>query len=195
MRPDNGKPYYTAYDKRYKSVYSQGVDYWSSFPEVIEGVKTILNQLFSLIPDKNDLKLIEFGCGEGYIADYVSKMGIKYTGVDISGIAINKAKKRYLDKNVKFLVQDMTQCLETWDNSYDFALDVSSLHMLVVDQDRNKYLRTVGRVLKFGGTAIFLNESSRENSSECQIETYEQWLSISGTDVDTPERRTAYQKG
>ncbi|MBN2362503.1 class I SAM-dependent methyltransferase [candidate division WOR-3 bacterium] len=195
MRPDKGKFYYTAYDKRYKSVYSQGVDYWSSFPEVIEGVKTVLTSLLPVDSTSDNIKLIELGCGEGYIAGHISKMGIKYTGIDISETAVSKAKKRYDDKNIEFISADMTVCREIKENVFDFALDISSLHMLVTDDDRDKYLNVVSRIVKPGGTVIFLNESCREDSIDCRIETYEQWLSISGTDVDSPERWTAFQNG
>ncbi|MBN1619480.1 class I SAM-dependent methyltransferase [candidate division WOR-3 bacterium] len=195
MRPDKGKPYYSAYDKRYKSVYSQGVDYWSSFPEVIEGVITVLTSLLPVISTADNMKLIELGCGEGCYAGHISKMGIKYTGLDISETAVSKAKKRFDDRKIKFISGDMTVCREIKENAFDFALDISSLHMLVVDQDRNKYLSTVERILKPGGRAIFLNESYRENSIKCRIETYEQWLSISGTDVDSSETRKAFQNG
>jgi 2-polyprenyl-3-methyl-5-hydroxy-6-metoxy-1,4-benzoquinol methylase len=129
MIPDQGKPYYTAYEKRYQSIYSQGVDFWSNFPEEINGIKSILNLFLSQFSGRNNINLIEFGCGEGYTAGIVAEMGIIYTGIDISESAINKARKRWNNKNINFIVGDLTDSSVISENSYDIGLDISALHM------------------------------------------------------------------
>jgi hypothetical protein len=67
--------------------------------------------------------------------------------------------------------------------------------MLVVDKDRSKYLRTLCQALKDEGLALFCNEAFKQDAENDKIESYEEWLSKTNTNVITPEPREAYQSG
>ena len=42
---------------------------------------------------KNNVSVLELGCGEGNFSKYINKIGCNSLGVDISDIAIERAKK------------------------------------------------------------------------------------------------------
>lgn len=91
--------------------------------------------------------VIEFACGEGACGVILSRLGVKYTGVDIAPAAVERARdalRPYTDARVFPL--DMVRHMPN--DRYDAALDVMGLHMLVTDRDREKYLRHACGCLK-----------------------------------------------
>lgn len=197
MRPEPGKPYYTAYDKRYRAVYAQGVEYWSAFPEESAAVKSDVRRFLSEANVQPGARVIEFGCGEGSVGVLVAGMGYSYTGVDIAESAIEKARARLakFGDRVRLHVADILNLAAFSDASFDAALDVSCLHMLVVDADRQRYLREAHRLLKPGAPMLFCKECCRADAKAEVVESYEQWLRLSREDVDTPQTRDAWQDG
>ena len=197
MRPDRDKAYYTAYEKRYRAVYAQGVEYWSAFPEESAAVEGDVRRFLSEANVQPGARVIEFGCGEGFVGALVAGMGYSYTGVDIAGSAIAKAQARLAEfgDRVRLHVADILNLAPFSNASFDAGLEVSCLHMLVVDADRRRYLREAQRLLKPGAPMLFSWESCRADATAEAVESYEQWLRLSRTDVDTPEPRDAWQNG
>ena len=60
----------------------------------------ILKKIFKKYIKKSD-NVLELGCGEGNFSKYINKIGCNSIGIDISGIAIERAKKLKLS-NYKF---------------------------------------------------------------------------------------------
>ena len=197
MRPDPGKPYYTAYDKRYRVVYAQGVEHWTAHPEELAVVESDVRRFLSEANVQPGARLIEFGCGEGFVGALDAGMGYPYTGVDIAESAIEKARTRLarFSDRVRLHVADILNLSSFSSASFDAGLDVSCLHMLVVDADWQRYLREACRVLKPGAPMLFCRESCRPDAPADLVESYEQWLRLSRTDVDTPEPRDAWCDG
>jgi 2-polyprenyl-3-methyl-5-hydroxy-6-metoxy-1,4-benzoquinol methylase len=197
MRPDFGKPYYTAYEKRYRSIYSQGVTYWSNFPAEINNAKRIIDRFLSSIKFIKGAKVIEFGCGEGFLAEHIVKQDLLYTGIDIAESAIKKAKERWshLANNAVFYLGDITTPKLELHQKFDIGIDVSCLHMLVLNKDRNNYLQNAANLLAEDGYMLFCRELCRLDAIAAEIETYEEWLSLSGQDVDSYQKRKAVEKG
>jgi ubiquinone/menaquinone biosynthesis C-methylase UbiE len=197
MRPEPGKPYYTAYDKRYRAVYAQGVAHWTANPKELAAVEGEVRGFLSEANVQPGARVIEFGCGEGFVGALVAGMGCFYTGVDIAESAVEKARARLAQfgDRVQLHVADILNLSAFPSASFDAGLDVSSLHMLVVDADRQRYLREAHRLLKPGAPMLFCRESCRSDAPTEVVESYEQWLRLSRTDVDTPESREAWQDG
>ena len=163
MRPDPAKPYYTAYDKRYRSVYAQGVEYWSAHPEELAAVeKDVRHSLKSsgMLPGA---RLIEFGCGEGFVGEVLANMGYRYTGIDIAEAAVEKAQRRlaHWGDRATVIAADLLDLSAIPSAVFDAGLDVSCLHMLVVDADRTLYFHNALRVLKPGSPMLFCREAFR----------------------------------
>lgn len=179
--------YYTAYEKRYKAVYSAGAERWGNSPED-DGMYNLLKNWV----EENDLKgkrVIEYACGEGACGVILSKLGCVYHGVDISPSAIEKSNKLLEEyPNAKCEVLDMVaECVK---ESYDAALDCMGLHMLVTDTDRKSYLRNAYNSLNDGAPMLLLRESYRKEGVYCgSVNSIEEWVQITGEDYTTPQLR------
>ncbi len=197
MRADPGKPYYSAYEKRYRAVYEQDVPYWTAFPEELASVKAEIDRFLAEAEIAPGAEILELGCGEGYVGTLLAERGYAYTGVDVAESAVKKASERLLPfgGSARAGVADVLHLDMFADASFDAAVDIACLHMLVVDNDRRLYLREAFRVLKPGAPILFARESLDEKAFDGIVESYEQWLEVSGTDVDTPEERSAWRDG
>ena len=193
MRPDEGKPYYTAYDKRYRSAYEQGADYWAYLPE-IEKTRKIVRKFVEQF-ELAGKKVVEFGCGQGIAALEFARSGCIYRGYDISPAAIEKAAALLSDyTNAEASLYDVV--LGNFpEEVFDAGIDIGCLHMLVTDSDRKKYLSNVYKCLKPGAAVYFVRLSYRDDAYDGEITDYEQWLEIAGEDVDTPQQRMALKDG
>ena len=199
MRPDPDKPYYTAYDKRYKSVYAQDVGYWTAHPRELSAIEYTVNAFLKEchLQVGQPLHIVEFGCGEGYVGELLVQRGYRYTGIDIAESAAKKATERLapFGDRARVLVADILDLPMIPDTTFDAGIDVGCLHMLVVDADRRAYLREAYRVLKAGTPILYCNEAFRPDATAAAVESYEAWLQISETDVDTSQARNAWQDG
>lgn len=85
------KPYYLAYEKRYKTVFEAGAERWGHSPD-----DQVLFETLKQWVQENNLtgkKVIEFACGEGASGVILSQLGCHYHGVDIAPSAVLKSKK------------------------------------------------------------------------------------------------------
>jgi cyclopropane fatty-acyl-phospholipid synthase-like methyltransferase len=97
-------------------------------------------------------KAIELGCGTGNYVIYLSSMGFDTTGVDISGRAIEMAKKSAAEKKIKcnFITANVLGKMEEIQSNYDFAYDWELLHH-IFPEEREKYITNVHKLINPGG--------------------------------------------
>ena len=189
--------YYSAYEDRYKRVYAQGIEYWTNNPvEIKDTIEEINKFLERYDSSPSDNKIIEFGCGEGHLAQYLIGKGYEYVGIDISPSALEKAKDRIgsSDASKYFILGDIADLKEIPDESYDIGIDNQCLQMLVVDDDRRKYLSEIARILTKNGKAYFYN-IYQEDAFEGEIRSFDEYLETSRIDLETLEDRDAYSEG
>jgi len=185
--------YYTTYEDRYRRVYAQGVEYWTGDQE-IAAVICLVNDFIDFAKSSPSFpSIIEFGCGEGFLAVPLLKKGYSYLGVDISPSALNKARDRISESDSRFMLGDITSLPEVRSYSFDIALDNYCLHMFVTDEDRRKYLGEVHRTLKSGGYAWFHEIGQRDRFSD-RIESIDEFLVKHPMDLNTCETRCVYTK-
>lgn len=187
------KPYYTAYEKRYRAVFEAGAESWGH-----SSCDPVLRETLKNWVEENALagkRIVEFACGEGACGVILSELGCIYQGYDISPTAINKAKENLSQyKTASADVLDMVK--EKASGTYDAALDCMGLHMLVTDADRKTYLQNARQVLRDGAPMLFFREAYRnglggESAYKGEVRTFDEWKTISKTDYDTPQVRTA----
>ena len=85
----------------------------------------ILKKMFKKHINNGD-RVIEIGCGEGNFSKFIDNLTEDCTGIDISDIAINRAKKLNL-KNFAFLNKDL---LEVNYLSFDIVIAVEVIYYL-----------------------------------------------------------------
>ena len=189
--------YYYAYEDRYKRVYSQGIKYWTNDPIEIKASTEKLEEFlkyYGLSP--KNAKIIEFGCGEGHLAQYLIQKGYEYLGVDLSTSAIAKAKQRLDESGISgnFVLGDVTHLDKIADESYDVGIDNFCLQMLVLDVDRHDYLSEVARILTKEGKTFF-REIYQEEAFDEEIKSFDEYMAKFKPDLKTLEDRQVYTHG
>lgn len=109
---------------------------------------------------KKNMKVLDLGCGNGFIVSQILKTGASYIGTDISQKLIKIAKNKFKDEVkkglTKFIVADATKKLSFKNNYFDKVFCFAVLHHIPSDDLRIKLLGEVRRVLKNGEEARFI---------------------------------------
>lgn len=186
------KPYYMAYESRYQKVFEAGAKWWGHSPDNEDLVSALTEWV-----DKYQLKgkkVVEFACGEGASGVILSRLGCIYQGFDIAPTAVEKARaelRNFPQARVSLL--DMVS--QQAGDIYDGSLDSMGFHMLVTDSDRASYLKNANASLKSGAPMLFYRECYRSDAYQGKVETFEEWVKITGSDYTTPDKRIAKYNG
>ena len=99
-------------------------------------------------------RVLDLGCGNGRLVDFLTNYGVQYVGVDVSSGLIEEARRLH-PKN-QFTLSDM-RTLPFPDASFDQIYAIASFHHLEKEIDREATLRELKRVLVPGGEIIMTN--------------------------------------
>lgn len=191
------QPYYYAYDDRYRRVYAQGVEFWTAHPDEVRETTAALDR-FLEVTAVTDPLILECGCGEGHLAMHLVERGYRYIGVDISPLAIDKARTRTAALTAKtpsvFHIANTTALGIIGDETIDVLVDNYHLHMLVTEHDRSAYLREARRVLRRGGWAYFRENLQQAGALE-SVRSFEDYVAATALDSAIEEEREAWQDG
>ena len=124
--------------------------------------------------DKN-ARIIDVGAGDSMLVDNLLALGFRnITVLDVSSMALNRAKKRLRDKanSVKWIESDLRK-FETNDR-YDIWHDRAVLHFLTKEEDISRYVERVGRLLKPSGYLIVstFSENGPKRCSGLEVKQY-----------------------
>lgn len=139
---------YISHDKIYQRHMAEGKQGW----DTEEGFQECISLLEKAMAAKHfpkSGKLLELGCGAGDFTLWFAQKGFDVSGVDISPTAIEWAKKKSVEQNIKaeFQVGDVIDLKNYPDNLFDFVLDGHCLHCIIGD-DRKLFFASALRVLK-----------------------------------------------
>jgi cyclopropane fatty-acyl-phospholipid synthase-like methyltransferase len=106
-----------------------------------------------------DEPILDVGCGSGEHALLAATTGLRVTGVDISPLAIERAraKSRQRGLSVDFLVGDVLALdeIERLDPPYRTVIDIGCFHTFA-NADRPVYAASLARVVEPGGVLHLL---------------------------------------
>ena len=140
------RPYYEAYDDRYRQVHQENLEWFSRNPSPIVG--QVLEE-FHLGPDSS---VLELGCGEGRDAIALLHQGFDVLATDISPEAIAHCRRRTPEYGDCFRVLD---CIDgKLEREFDFIYAVAVVHMLVEDGHRKGFYQFIRNHLKGSGIAL-----------------------------------------
>lgn len=104
---------------------------------------------------KEDSKILDYGCGYGRTIKYLINNGYtNLTGIDFSEKMIERAKKE--ESMIEFKVVK-NNILPFKDNSFDAVLLLAVLTCVIYDDDQDKIIKEIKRVLKPEGV-IYIND-------------------------------------
>lgn len=134
----------------YEKKYSDG--YGINIPE--SHVIRIINYLKrSYISTKNNIKVLDFGCGNGTHSLYFESLGWESFGLDISENAIKECRKK-LDKTRFSVIQPGESILDIFSEKFDIIFANQSLYYLT-NQTLNNTLHEMNKILKTDGVVVF----------------------------------------
>ena len=155
--------YYEAYEKRYRQVHEKSLS-WAS-----DKNSPIVSDTLKKYVKGDSPKILDIGCGEGRDCLYLMKQGYDVQAIDISEEAIRYCKQKAGAENEsRFRVLDV--CRSKLEERFDFIYSVATLHMLVVQQDRERYLSFIKNHLSDTGYALILSMGDGEMESESNID-------------------------
>lgn len=80
--------------------------------------------------DEKPSKALVVGCGVGDDAEALSHAGYEVTAFDISPEAIRLCKQRYRDTTVNYLVQDLFQTPQNWNENFNLIYECNTIQVL-----------------------------------------------------------------
>ncbi|MCD4775579.1 MAG: class I SAM-dependent methyltransferase [Candidatus Aegiribacteria sp.] len=151
--------YYRVHETRYRKILGSGSVFRQK--QMNSHILSAWNEFVSTVNLVPEVSGIEFGCGTGINTITISEQGFQMTGIDISPTVIEKAKELAQNKGeiVEFIVGDMF-ATNLSSESFDFAINIWTLHVVGEQHLRDKHLSECYRVLKPGGYLFLHNESS-----------------------------------
>ena len=108
--------------------------------------------LQALLPELNDKKVLDIGCGSGVYAEYLIEHGASVTAVDASAEMIELFKERLSDKATAYVHDLNLPLLNEVDESYDLIIAPLMIHYI---KDLNRLFKDLSRLLKPGGEFVF----------------------------------------
>ena len=107
-------------------------------------------------------KVLDIGCGTGENAMYFASLGLEVSGLDAAPLAIQKAKRKALERGVKvkFTLGDALH-LERLKQEFDTITDCGLFHTFS-DEERGIFVRSLKTALNESGTYLMLCFSDKE---------------------------------
>jgi SAM-dependent methyltransferase len=120
-------------------------------------------------------RILDVGCGSGWLCEYFTRLGYQVTGIDISPDLIEMARERLskvpygLDHeeilNYRFLVHDIEA--EPLKETFDAIICYDALHHF---EDERAVLKNVAAMLDYGGQLFVLEGERPPEGSETEVE-------------------------
>ena len=157
------RPYYEAYEDRYKQAHAAGLQWASDEPS------PIVLETIDRLALGTDAKMLEIGCGEGRDAAALLARGFALTATDISPEAVAHCRAKYPQWAERFQVLD---CLgDTCAERFDFIYAVAVIHMLVENVHRAGFYRFIREHLTPNGAALICTMGDGEEEFQSDPST------------------------
>jgi 2-polyprenyl-3-methyl-5-hydroxy-6-metoxy-1,4-benzoquinol methylase len=133
--------------------------YTTKQPEAVSWYRAHLETSLALIEraaHSGSASIIDIGAGESTLVDDLVARGYEHISVlDVSQTALDVTKKRLgpLAEQINWIVADITQ-VELEPSAYDVWHDRAVFHFLTSTDQRDAYVRNVGRSVRPGGYVV-----------------------------------------
>ena len=139
------RKYYEAYDERYRTAHARGIRWMG------DARSPVVSEVIGRYGLEN-VPMLELGCGEGRDAIPLLERGSDLTATDISPEAIDYCKKLCPAHRERFRMLDCVK--ERLDSRFGFVFAVAVVHMLLLDEDRDGFYRSVRDHLSDDGIGL-----------------------------------------
>lgn len=156
------RAYYEAYDDRYRQIHAMNLTWEDEAPS------PIVEEVIERYQLTKTSRILEIGCGEGRDAGYLLKMGYQVHASDISPEAVSFCRRKWLEFADSFHV--LNACKDKLNQQFDFLYSIAVLHMLVLDEDRDRFLTFLRDHLAENGIGLVLSMGDGETEFATSIE-------------------------
>ncbi len=131
-------------------------DYLKKYEDKVETHKLVpFKKIIELAEVKEGMRILDIGSGSGDLTYEMSSLGASLIGLDSSKQWVDKCIKRYkTDQNLSFIQGNATN-LPFKDSSFELVIMNMVLLNVEKEQDVEKIINEISRVLKKGGRLIF----------------------------------------
>lgn len=134
----------------FDNIANEYVEYFGDDWEFINEIQEFVSQF----PEKS--KILDLGCGSGYITNYLHDKNLNAIGLDFSQEMINIAKTKF--PSIDFLLADFVKVENYFDeNSIDGLIAIYSLYFIPREQFEI-VLCSLSKVLKNDGFFLFVTQ-------------------------------------
>ena len=111
-----------------------------------------IKKIRKLVPDFNQIKILDIGAGNGRHSIYLAELGAEVTAIDISvtAIALASEQSKINNTNIQFIVGDIANKLPLNSESIDICIDYLASNSLFLIE-RNNFINELHRILKPNG--------------------------------------------
>ena len=141
-----------------QQLYNNQADSWSRKEAVLLSDYSARPFVLNLCEPLKNLKILDIGCGEGYVGREMLKRGAKHVdGIDISEKMISHALREKENQNIEnatYKVQDISQLKVAANEQYDLVIAMFLFNYLSFEETQAT-MEKVLQLLKPGGHFIF----------------------------------------
>lgn len=138
----------TKYGDSLRGVGDEGKSNKENIQEYARDEKVFTDLIKSLNFDLSQVKILDIGCGTGFYADILKRLGvINYTGIDITDTLFPKLCEQFPD--YEFIKKDITT--EKIDGKYDLIIMIEVLEHIVNDDKLSSATNTIKNLLTDNG--------------------------------------------
>jgi 2-polyprenyl-3-methyl-5-hydroxy-6-metoxy-1,4-benzoquinol methylase len=112
-----------------------------------------LARFLQVVGEVSGLKVLDAGCGEGYLSRILARQGAQVTGIDIAARAVEIARTKALADQIIYQVADLSQPQPAYQDSFDL---ITSYFVLNDVAYYRGFLATLGAMLKRAGHLVLL---------------------------------------
>ena len=141
------EPDHPSFDPIWEDLYNKG-KHLNRYPYTT--VVSVISSLVQSMDKKNEIRVLEVGCGAGNNLWFAAREGLQVSGIDASSAAINYAKNRFREEDLEgdFRIGDFTD-LPFDDHFFDLVIDRAAITSTGLSNSL-KAIKEVNRVLKKG---------------------------------------------
>jgi SAM-dependent methyltransferase len=139
----------------FERLYAQAADGRAVVPWDRRAPHPLLVEWIEQRPELSGRRTLVVGCGLGDDAAYLAAQGYRVIAFDISGSAIDAARRRFPTSPVDFRVADLLNPPAEWREHFDLVVETYTTQSLPV-RLRPTVVLHVGRLVAPGGTLLVL---------------------------------------
>ncbi len=122
--------------------------------EITWGVWDARESELQVLPDLEDLDVVELGCGTAYVSAWLARRGARPVGVDVTPAQLETARRMQKEHELEFpLVEASAEAVPLPDASFDLAV---SEYGASIWADPYGWVPEAARLLRPGGHLVFL---------------------------------------